>query len=578
MVWTKITDAANGAAGGAIAEHGGLLYVYDGSGILAAYDLTAGTWSAPLTPPPTSHANGAQLIAVAGNKLVLMSTTGPQVQIYDIATDAWTVGADYPHAARYCQFATNGSVIYGAMADQAAPTYGNTTITVTAIYDPATDTWDTTTLPAPPDYATDSLGGLGYGSLHWIPATANSPHSLVYVNGWWNQNWPVGETFVLDLDTPGAAWLPGSNQDLPREDQAPGSSGIAGVMEYAIVVGGDGGDTIGGSVHQMVTCEAYDSLNDAWTGLDDLPVALDNPDLTVGATGLYVYGGYGRTSDLVGPAPFDGAQTAIYRLPFTSLPTGGLLPQPSPDVPPATQLQLEAAVIDTPGFITVSVSNVPAGGLVSFRLDVDDSAHEIDTATVDDSGNLIHHDVLVSDHLVNGSTHTLYAHNVDTGSDGDTFLVDNNQPGEEFMADPVPPLLIPRTGVQRWYFQDPTGQTPDHFIFPRNPHTYSTPYADKVIGYDFTTGGPERGQMITMEGKPKPVSWTFEGVLLTKAEEAQFTYWFKRSYRIYIIDHENRAYLAYITHFDVTPKHSVNHPEKRDYKMTATVYGFPVQL
>lgn len=576
MAWEKVADSPNGSERSGFCGSGSLLYLHNASvNEFHSYDPATDVWT-PLTTPPGGPYG--QLFSLAGGQLILLpwNVFFPTVQMYDIATDTWTTKTPCPNHSNRSVWTTDGTLIYGALIDSSQPIYGDTGITIIVVYDPVADTWDTTSMATPPDYAGNNAAGLGWGSLHWVPATASSHASLVYANGWWDQDWPAGETWILDLVD--QVWLPGTPEDLPREDQAFGSFGIAGLMEYAIVAGGDGGDAVNGSFNETSSVQVYDLINDVWNSLDDLPVALDFPSLTVWNGYVWIIGGYGDTSVVTAPAPFSGDQTALYRMPYSALPNGGVLAQPAPDVPPTTQLQVEDTTIDTPGFITVSVSNVTAGGLVSFRLDVDDSSHEIDTATVDDSGNLVHHDVLVSDHLVNASTHTLYAHNVDTGSDDGTFLVSNDQPGEDFMADPVPPILIVRTGVQRWYFQDPTGQTPDHFIFPRNPHTYSTPYADKVIGYDFTTGGPENGQMITMEGKPKPVSWTFEGVLLTKAEENQFAYWFKRSYRIYIVDHENRAYLTYITHFEVTPKHSVNHPEKRDYKMTATVYGYPVQL
>jgi hypothetical protein len=572
MAWEKVTDAPAGSEEGAIAGHDGKLYVFDLDAVFSSYDIVSDTWTTLTPPPDTSVAEWVQLLTMSDGRLVMVGLgDNPPVQIYDVASDTWTAGATGPSASRYSQIASDGAVIYVAVADNTAPAYGDTAITGVLIYDPTADTWDTSTLPAPPDFAGQANAGLGWGSLHWIPATAGSHASLVYVNGWWDQDSPQGETYVLDLTNLPGEWTAVGSTEVPREDQAPGSSGTAGEMELALVIGGDSD-----ALNQMVSCEAYDVLNDVWTSLPDLPVALDEPGVTTLEGYVYVYGGWGQVTDPNGPAPATGAQPAIYRLAYSELPNGGLLPQPSPDVPATTQLQVETAVLDTPGFLTVSVFNVPAGDLISFRLDVDNVTHEIDTAVADDSGNLVHHDVLVSSNLVNGSSHTLYANNATNGSDSGIFTVDNNQPAEDPMVAPAPPTLIVRLGVQRWYFQDPTGNSPDHYIFPRNPITYTTPFAEKVLSYDFTAS-PD-GHPITMEGKQKPVPWTFSGTLLTKAEEAQFRYWFERPYRIYIVDHENRAYLVYISKFDVTPKYSVNHPERRTYQMTATVYQGPVQL
>jgi N-acetylneuraminic acid mutarotase len=154
-------------AGGRI---GSTLYlVGESSNATLALDLATGVWRSNLPVRPfVGHHHAAEVI---GGKLYLFGGLGAgagKVQIYDPATNRWTLGSDMPFPA-----GSSSSALIGGRVYVAGGILGSATTNRVARYDPATNTW-TELAPMPQGRnhaasATDGVrlfvaGGRGPGS------------------------------------------------------------------------------------------------------------------------------------------------------------------------------------------------------------------------------------------------------------------------------------------------------------------------------------------------------------------------------------------------------------------------------
>jgi N-acetylneuraminic acid mutarotase len=164
---TSLPVALGEVAGGRI---GSTLYlVGESSNATLAQDLATGTWRSNLPVRPfVGHHHAAEVI---NGKLYLFGGLGAgagKVQIYDPATNAWTLGRDMPFAA-----GSSASALIGGRVYVAGGILGSTTTNRVARFDPVANTW--TELAAMPQgrnhaaSATDGTrlyvaGGRGAGS------------------------------------------------------------------------------------------------------------------------------------------------------------------------------------------------------------------------------------------------------------------------------------------------------------------------------------------------------------------------------------------------------------------------------
>ena len=92
---------------------GRLFVVGEGSSKTYALDLATGTWDDTLaTRPYTGSHHAAQVV---GGRLFLIGGLGAgygKVQIYDPATDAWSLGADMPWSGGSCSSAVIDGLVY----------------------------------------------------------------------------------------------------------------------------------------------------------------------------------------------------------------------------------------------------------------------------------------------------------------------------------------------------------------------------------------------------------------------------------------------------------------------------------
>ena len=137
-------------AGGVI--EGKLFLVGDGSSQTFAYDIATDRWTSSLaTRPFVGDHHAAEVV---DGKLYLIGGIGPaagKLQVYDPATDAWSVRASLPFDGGSSATALIDGKIYvaGGVVGTSSSDYAGTGSTgETAVYDPVTDTWNN--LPSMP--------------------------------------------------------------------------------------------------------------------------------------------------------------------------------------------------------------------------------------------------------------------------------------------------------------------------------------------------------------------------------------------------------------------------------------------
>ena len=183
------------------------------------------------------------------------------LDIYDIATDAWSAGADMPAARYYFDCAAIAAKIYCAGG---YTTSGQSTL---YIYDIATDTWSTgAALPAYNyRYQGAALGGKYY--------VAGGYSAGAYVASLWAYD-PVADTWDTTLAPMSVARRSGAGE------------AIGGKL---VVAGGQSGSST-----YTDQVEAYDPATDSWTALAPLPVVtwIRAADGVLGDRFLVLLGGY----------------------------------------------------------------------------------------------------------------------------------------------------------------------------------------------------------------------------------------------------------------------------------------------
>jgi N-acetylneuraminic acid mutarotase len=161
--WTAIAPVPVALTSAAAVNDGTNIYILGGSATGAPllntvyrYNLSSNTYTtlAPFAIATAGHAAaylGGKIYKFCGSVAGLSFTTDA-LEIYDIALDQWTAGANYPlpgGATSVRGFAL-GNFIYGAGGTLIFPIPGDTGLTCR--YDPATNTWSNNAiadLPAP---------------------------------------------------------------------------------------------------------------------------------------------------------------------------------------------------------------------------------------------------------------------------------------------------------------------------------------------------------------------------------------------------------------------------------------------
>ncbi len=141
-------------AGGTIGKT--LFLVGESNTATLALDLSTGAWRSNLPVRPfTGHHHAAEVI---NGRLHLFGGLGSGAgkhQIYDPATNAWTLGPDMPFAA-----GSSASSLIGGKVYVAGGIVGSTTTTRAAVYDPVTNSWkDVAPMPQGRNHAAATTDG-----------------------------------------------------------------------------------------------------------------------------------------------------------------------------------------------------------------------------------------------------------------------------------------------------------------------------------------------------------------------------------------------------------------------------------
>ena len=262
----------------------GKLYVIgEGSSVTLAYDTTAKTWTSTglAARPFPGHHHAAEVV---GGKLYLFGGLGGgsegKVQIYDPATNQWTLGAPMPFAAGSSSSAVIGSHVYVS-----GGIVGSTTTAQAARYTPSTNTWQAIApMPQGRNHAAAEsdgskmyvFGGRGPGSGNGN-VVANGFDTVQIYN-------PVTNTWVSSLD---------SGSTLKPLPQARGGMGTAVFTngEFWVM----GGETITGAgatadgVYSRV--DVYNPTTNSWRSGPAMPTARHGIFPVLDGTQIHVAGG-----------------------------------------------------------------------------------------------------------------------------------------------------------------------------------------------------------------------------------------------------------------------------------------------
>ena len=219
------------AAGGSSFTQGGTL------AIVNRYDPVADTWT-PMAPMPQTEAVATAVYYPPTNKIYVFGGTDANTgvvyninQIYDIASNTWSVGAPMPDvrflaAGGYISATGKIYVISGYNTGLVQSAQANTWE-----YDPVTDSWADLTDSAPFPHP---AGGFAYGVINdKLYVAGGRDANLEVINLTWEYD-PVANTYTRRADEPGSF-----------QNNAPGSAVANGVLW--VFGGGNPFTGVGGS-------------------------------------------------------------------------------------------------------------------------------------------------------------------------------------------------------------------------------------------------------------------------------------------------------------------------------------------
>ena len=254
-----------------------LFLMGQGSSQTQVYDLVSATWLAPRAPRPfQGDHHGCE---VWEGKILLFGGIGAggagRVQIYDPATDTWTVGANMPWSGGSCSTALIDSLVYVCGGIVGSSTVGNL-----SVYDPASDTWDAGGVSLPPmPVPTNHAASATDGTALWV------------FGGRGGGNWPQpGYDVVQRYDPLTQVWTTSNDAGMPLAPMPMGRGGTGKAVFHRgefLIIGGESGSAVFADV------QAYDPLQDTW-GLDTpIPTARHGIYPVLYKSRLFVAGGGG---------------------------------------------------------------------------------------------------------------------------------------------------------------------------------------------------------------------------------------------------------------------------------------------
>lgn len=230
-------------------------------------------------------------------------------------------------------------------------------------------------------------------------------------------------------------------------------------------------------------------------------------------------------------------------------------------------LQFSAAtsINETPGWLSATVAAATPVGTLEFTLDADPTV--IYAATAGVQGEWIG-GVLLPQLTV--GTHTLYLTDTVSGQTASrTFTVTILVPDPGGPVTPPGPTAPPT--AQRWYLED-VGI--EHFPFPINPTSMTSPHGTRVVTTDHTLS--PTGRAILWEGFGDPVLWTVTGAVETQAFYEALERFHVKQNRVYLTDHLARIWTVAFEGLDFEEKKSSDNDWAYGYTAKFLILDGPV--
>ena len=256
---------------------------------MRVFNILSNTWS--LLNPDRPYTGNHHAAEVFGGRLYLIggfdANSSGQVQIYDPATNGWSLGALAPYPAGSCASAVINGKIYiaGGLVGVISGSNNGYSTNAAAVYDPASNVW--TTLPPLPFTVTNGMNHTAsatdgnkfyvFGGRDDDHAPANGYNSVQIYD-------PASNTWVSSTD-PGSTLTP-----LPQ---------ARGGMGKAIYYNGDfyvmGGETVSGAGatanHVYNRVDIYNVVSNTWRLGTPMPTARHGIYPALHGNRIYVAGG-----------------------------------------------------------------------------------------------------------------------------------------------------------------------------------------------------------------------------------------------------------------------------------------------
>jgi len=256
---------------------------------MRVFNILSNTWG--LLNPDRPFTGNHHAAEVFGGRLYLIggfdANSSGKVQIYDPATNGWSLGAPAPYAAGSCASALINGKIYiaGGIVGVNSGTYNGLPTNAAAVYDPVSNVWNT--LPPMPFMVTNGMNHA---------ASATDGKRFYIFGGRDNDHAPANGYDIVQIYDPASnIWVTSSD---PGSTYRPLPQGRAG-MGKAVYYNGDfyvlGGETVSGAsatpddVYNRV--DIYNVASNTWRLGTPMPTARHGIYPALRGNRIYVVGG-----------------------------------------------------------------------------------------------------------------------------------------------------------------------------------------------------------------------------------------------------------------------------------------------
>lgn len=217
---------------------------------------------------------------------------------------------------------------------------------------------------------------------------------------------------------------------------------------------------------------------------------------------------------------------------------------------------LDDAQKRAPTALTVVVSGAWENSPIDFSIDTE--VDPVYQAFADEGGEINAISIPVPGTTTAG-VHGLIARSVSIGTDADQVATDDFTllyPASHghVVGPDVDPVEVPGAlnfdGSRNWVLQDLLPGGLGSYIFLRNPRTLTTPEVNRDLSARHTTAVSGRHHIT--EANDQTSEMTFTGLAFTEGEHQNLANYFALNRRLYLIDHDNRAWIVAFNHVDVT--------------------------